>query len=60
MKYIFYNLSATGTFLLKMGFLLLLERLFNWGVVICNLAALCVSGAINFCMGEWIIFRRRI
>lgn len=60
MIYIIYNLSATGTFLLKMGFLLLLERLFSWHVVMCNLAALCVSGLINFSMGEWVIFRRRI
>lgn len=58
-KYFWYNLSATGAFLVKMCFLLLLERLFKWDVVICNLAALCVSGLINFSMGEWVIFKRR-
>ena len=57
-KYIYYNLSASGAFLIKMRFLLLLERLFGWGVVICNLAALCISGLINFSMNEWVIFKR--
>jgi putative flippase GtrA len=41
-----------------MMFLLLLEHFFGWGVVICNLTALCISGTINFVMGEWVIFRR--
>lgn len=58
-KYIFYNLSASAVFLIKMCFLLLFERLFNWNVVICNLAALCVSGLINFSVGEWVIFRNK-
>ena len=57
-KYALYNLSASGVFLIKMCFLLLFERLFRWDVVICNLAALCISGLINFSMGEWVIFRR--
>ena len=57
-KYIFYNLSASAVFLIKMCFLLLFERLFNWNVVICNLAALCISGLINFSMNEWVIFKR--
>ena len=58
-RYIAYNLSATGTFLVKMCILLMLERLFRWNVVICNLVALCVSGLINFSMAEWVIFKRR-
>lgn len=57
-KYLYYNLSVTGTFLVKMGFLLLLKRFFGWSVVVCNLVALCISGTINFVMGEWVIFRR--
>lgn len=56
-KYLLYNLSATGAFLLKMAFLLLFERLFGWNVVVCNLAALCISGVMNFAMGEWVIFK---
>lgn len=58
-RYIYYNLSATGTFLVKMGFLLLFERIFGWNVVVCNLAALCISGTLNFVMGECVIFRKR-
>ncbi len=58
-KYLFYNLSCSMTFLLKMGFLLMFELLFGWNVVICNLAALCISGIINFSMGEWVVFRKR-
>lgn len=58
-KYVWYNLSATGTFLVKMCFLLMLEGLFKWNVVICNLVALCISGTINFCIGEWVIFRKK-
>lgn len=58
-KYLLYNLSASAVFLVKMGFLLLFEVIFGWDVVYCNLAALCISGIINFSMGEWVIFRRR-
>lgn len=58
-KYLFYNLSSTGVFLIKMGFLLLAELITGWNVVICNLIALCFSGTLNFTMGEWVIFRNR-
>lgn len=58
-KYVFYNLSSGMAFLVKMGFLLMFELLFGWNVVICNIAALCISGMINFSMGEWVIFRKK-
>ena len=32
---------------------------FGWNVVICNLVALCVSGLVNFALGEWVIFREK-
>ena len=32
--------------------ILLLERLFGWDMVICNLAALCMSGLINASMNK--------
>lgn len=57
-KYLMYNLSSSAAFLAKMAVLLLLERLFGWNVVVCNLVALCLSGCINFAMGEWVIFRK--
>ena len=58
-KYLAYNISATGAFTIKMIFLLLFERIFEWQVVVCNIAALCISGSINFTMGEWVIFKKR-
>ncbi len=58
-KYLLYNFSASAVFLVKMGFLLLFEVIFGWDVVYCNLAALCISGIINFSMGEWVIFRKK-
>ena len=57
-RYFYYNLSSTGTFLVKMAFLLLFERIFGWNVVVCNLAALCLSGMLNFLMGECVIFKK--
>ena len=53
-----YNLSCTGVFLFKMLLLLGIERLSGWNVVWCNLAALCISGILNFSMGEWVVFRK--
>lgn len=58
-KYLIYNLSVSVAFIVKMGFLLLFEVIFGWNVVWCNLAALFVSGAVNFAMGEWVIFRKK-
>ena len=58
-KYIMYNLSSSAVFIFKMGLLLLLELAFKWDVVVCNLAALCVSGLLNFALGEWVIFREK-
>lgn len=53
-----YNLSCMGVFLLKMGFLLLIQYLFQWDVILCNLLAVCLSGFFNFLMNERVIFRR--
>ena len=58
-KYLMYNLSSSAVFILKMGLLLLLELAFKWDVVICNLVALCISGLVNFALGEWVIFREK-
>lgn len=54
-----YNFSSIFGFLLKMAFLLLFERLFGWHVVVCNLAALCISGIVNYFLAEKWVFRRR-
>ena len=53
-----YNLSCTGTFLVKMGLLQFFVLLTRFDVVICNLIALCFSGLINFAMNEKVIFKR--
>lgn len=55
-----YNLSCTGTFLIKMGLLQLIVLVTRFDVVICNLIALCFSGLINFALNDRIIFKKRI
>lgn len=57
--YLAYNLTSSGVFVIKMGFLLLFEFLFSWNVIICNLLALCISGSINYAISEWIIFKQK-
>ncbi len=52
-----YNLSCVGGFVIKMCFLLLVEHLFAWDVLWCNLTALMFSGLFNFAMNEWVVFR---
>lgn len=57
--YLAYNLSGSAIFLLRMGVLLLIERFTGWDVVICNLLAMCISGALNFTINNLLIFRRK-
>ena len=59
LTFLYYDLSCTAVFLLRLGFLLLVERIFGWYVVICNLVAMCVTGIINFVMNNQVIFRKR-
>lgn len=54
-----YNISCTGAFLVKMAALLLFESIFGWDVLWCNIAALCVSGLLNFFMNEKVVFRKK-
>lgn len=54
-----FNLSSIAGFLVKMVFLLLFERIFGWGVVVCNLVALLISGVLNYFLAESIVFRKR-
>ncbi len=54
-----YNLSCILGFLVKMCFLLLVERIFGWDVLWCNLTALMFSGLFNFSMNEWVVFRKK-
>ena len=59
LTFLYYDISCTAVFLLRLGFLLLVERIFGWDVVICNLVAMCVTGIINFVMNNQVIFRKR-
>ena len=59
LTFLYYDISCTAVFLLRLGFLLLVERIFGWDVVICNLVAICVTGIINFVMNNQVIFRKR-
>lgn len=54
-----FNASSGAGFVVKMLFLLLFERLFGWGVVVCNLVALTISGVVNFVLSELIVFRKK-
>lgn len=56
--FIMFNLSSVIGFLIKMGFLLLLGKIFKWNVVICNLVALCFSGIANFFLNEMVVFKK--
>lgn len=53
-----YNLSSSAVFLFRLGVLLLIERFTGWDVVVCNLAAMCFSGMINFAINNMFIFRK--
>lgn len=54
-----FNASYAGVFLIKLGLLLVLERLSGWHVVWCNLIAVTICGFINFFMNEKVIFRKK-
>ena len=53
-----FNFTAIGGFLIKMLFLLILESIFGWDVVWCNLMALIVSGFFNYFMADIWVFRK--
>lgn len=57
-RLITYNISALFGFFIKMGFLLLLERIFRWDVVVCNIIALFFSGFVNFFVAEKLVFKK--
>lgn len=57
--FLYYDLSCSTVFLVRLGILLLIERWSGWDVVICNLIAMCFSGIVNFIMNNQVIFRKR-
>ena len=57
--YLAYNLSCSAVFLLRLGVLLLIERFAGWNVVFCSLAAMAISGIVNFILENRLVFRKR-
>ncbi len=57
-KYLAYNLSCSGVFLLRFSVMLIVERFTGWDVVVCSLLAMCVSGIINFLLTDNVVFRK--
>jgi len=57
-RFAIFNLSAVLGFIVKMIFLLLFERLFEWDVIYCNLFALLISGIVNFTLSEFVTFKK--
>lgn len=57
--YLAYNLTCTAVFLLRLVVLLLIERFTGWDVLLCSLAAMCLSGLINFFVSNNLVFRVR-
>jgi putative flippase GtrA len=53
-----YNISTLFGFAIKMSLLLLFESLFRWDVIYCNIAALLISGVVNFFLSELIVFKK--
>ena len=51
-----YGLSCIGGFLIKLCFLLVIERILHWDVLICSVLAQFLSGGFNFVLNEWVIF----
>ncbi len=54
-----YDLSCSSVFVIRLLLLLLIERIFGWDVVVCNLVAMAFSGILNFIMNNMVIFRKR-
>lgn len=60
LRFIKYNASTLIGFAVKMAFLILFERLFRWDVIYCNLAALLISGIVNFLLAEFFVFKKGV
>lgn len=58
-RFSIFNLSSVVGFLVKMFFLLVFQRLFEWNVIVCNWAALLISGLFNYFLADTIVFRKK-
>ena len=55
-RFIIFNVSSAMGFGVKMVFLLLFQMLFHWDVLICNIAALLISGLFNYFCADQLVF----
>jgi putative flippase GtrA len=55
-RFLSYDIAAMMILGVKMILIILLERLTGWGVLLCNLIALTVTGVLNFFIRERLIF----
>ena len=58
-RFVIFNLSSVAGFLVKILFLQVFVITFKWNVVVCNLAALLISGILNFLLADSMVFRKR-
>lgn len=58
-RFFIFNLSCVVGFLVKMLFLLIFEKIFEWDVVYCNWAALIISGLFNYFLADCVVFNKR-
>lgn len=57
-KLLYYNINAVLAFIIKLGLIIIIERLTHLNVVYCNLIALMFTGIINYVVQDKLIFRR--
>lgn len=57
--FIAYDFAGSAVFLIRLGSLLLIERLTGWDVILCNIIGMCVSGVVNFVINNQLIFKKK-
>ena len=58
-RFLLYNLALLISIFLKIGFLDLINKLFNFHIIVCDILALCASGIFSFFASEKFIFVKR-
>jgi putative flippase GtrA len=55
-----YNFALLISLIVKIGLLTVINEIFHFHIVICNVLALCFSGIVSFFASEKFIFKKRI
>ena len=58
--FLHYNFALLIFLVIKIGLLALINDLFHFHIVVCNVLALCISGIVSFFASEKFIFKKRI